>query len=136
VTGSAQNDLQRFLFDFVESPEDLRILAWFRHFDERTFATEAQVVKATGVQDLIVVEVLERLVVKGVLEREGNSPVAFRYAPPNRELSAELDVVLERCSASLMDILRIMSANSIERVRLAALRTLADTLRVRGPRRR
>jgi sugar-specific transcriptional regulator TrmB len=92
-------------------------------------------VTATGVQALIVGEVLERLTRKGLLVKEAGSPVAFHYVPPNREFSVTLDKVLERYEVNAMDILRIMSANSIERLRLAALRAFFESLRGRGPRR-
>ena len=135
MTDSPQRDIQRFLYDFVESLEDLRILAWFRHLEEGTLATASEVVRATGVLDLVVSEVLERLTAKGLLEATADAPVAFRYAPPSHEFSATLDAVLERYAANSMEVLRIMSANSIERVRVAAFWTLAESLRGRGPKR-
>ena len=134
MTDLPQRDIQRFLYDFVESLEDLRILAWFRHLEEGTPRTASEVVTATGVRDLIASEVLERLAGKGLLETTADSPVAFRYAPPDREFSATLDVVLERYATNTMEVLRIMSGNSIERVRVAAF-SLAESLRGRGPKR-
>lgn len=134
MTDSQQADLQKFLFDFVESLEDLLILAWFQSLDQGTLATASEVAQATGVTELIASDVLERLTSKGLLAMTAAPLARFRYAPPNQEFSATLDLVLERYQASPMDVLRIMSANSIERVR-ATLRTLAETLRGGGPKR-
>jgi sugar-specific transcriptional regulator TrmB len=86
-------------------------------------------------QELAVTEVLDRLVAKGVLERKSGEPDLFRYAPPDPEFSAVLDIVVERYEASSLDILRIMSANSVERLRRAALRTVVESQKERGPKR-
>lgn len=134
MTHSPQ-DLQEFLFDFVENVEDLRVLSWFRQRGAGGVATESEVAGAIGVEDFTVCEVLERLVSKAVLERSASTPPVFRYAPSDLEFSVTLDAVLERYGESPMDILRIMSANAIERLRRAALRTFAESLRGRGPRR-
>jgi hypothetical protein len=72
-------------------------------------------------------------VAKGVLETGAGRPVAFRYAPSDRQFFATLDDVLERYKANSLEVLRILSANSIERTRLAALRVFAESLRRRGP---
>jgi sugar-specific transcriptional regulator TrmB len=133
MTDPKESHLQRFLHDFVESLEDLLILAWFRYLEKGTLVTASEVVRATGVPDLMVREVLERLVAKGLLAATTDAPAEFRYAPPSGEFSATLDVVLEHYRANSMDVLRMMSANSIERVRATAMRTLAEVLRGRGP---
>jgi hypothetical protein len=124
----SQRDLQTFLFDFVENEDDLRVLAWLRRLEGARIATASAVESATGLPDADAgeVEVLERLVAKGLLEKTADGPVAFRYSPPNDEFSVSLDAVLERYRADRLNVLRIMSANSIDRVTLAALRSLAE----------
>jgi hypothetical protein len=134
MTDSPQRDLKTFLFDLVEGEDDLRVLAWFRHREAGSVATASDVANATGVPDLTVMEVLGRFVAKGLLGMSGGAPVAFRYAPPPiAEFSETLDEVLERYFADPLEILRIMSANSIDRVTLTALRSLAEGPRRRGP---
>jgi sugar-specific transcriptional regulator TrmB len=135
MTDFPQHDIQRFLYDFVESLEDLRVLAWFRGLERGAPRTASEVVEATGISDLIVGDVLDRLEAKYLLETTADAPVLFRYAPPTPEFSATLDAVLERYQENSMDVLRIMSANSIERVRAATLRTWDEAVRNRGPKR-
>jgi hypothetical protein len=48
--------------------------------------------------------------------------------------SEMLDEVLERYKTNSMDILKVLSAHSIERLRIAALRTFAGAFRIRRPR--
>jgi hypothetical protein len=134
MTDSSQHDLQTFLFDHVEGEEDLRVLAWLRHLEGGAVTTASDVANATGIPDPTVSEVLGRLVAKGLLGMASSAPVGFTYAPPpNAEFSETLDEVLERYVANPLEILRIMSENSIDRVTLAALRTLAEAPRPRGP---
>jgi hypothetical protein len=134
MTDSSQRDLQTFLFDLVEGEDDLRVLAWFRHLEGGTVTTASDVASATGIPDPSVSEALGRLVAKGLLGMTASTPVGFSYAPPpGSEFSETLDEVLERYGANPLEILRIMSANSIDRVTLAALRTLAEEPRRGGP---
>jgi hypothetical protein len=134
MTDSPQRDLRPFLFGFLESEEDLRVLAWFRHLETDGVGTAGDVANATGLSEVTVSEALGRLVAKGLLGMAASTPVAFRYAPPpTTEFSETLDEVLEHYAADRLKILRIMSANSVERVTLAALRTLAESPSSRGP---
>ena len=133
MSDSPSEELQKFLFDFVEGVEDLHVLAWFRHRAADEVATTREVASATHIQETTVSEVLERLAARAVVEKEPGGVVAFRYTPPDPTFSAALDAVLDRYDASSIEVLQMLSANSIERVKLAALRTFAGGLRRRKP---
>ena len=135
MTDSLQPDLQKFLFDVVENVEDLLILGWLRRLGASSVVSVSDIATVTGIQGLSVEEALERLAAKKVLEKKPGDPARFRYAPPDPEFSGVLDLVIERYDVNSMDILRVLSANSIERLRRAALRTLAESENSRGPKR-
>lgn len=125
----ARDDLKRFLFEHVESYEELELIVWLRRQRERDWTAEeagselgiSTSASRTGLQGLE----QRGLVVKGALAG------AFRYGPCSLEVAARLAQVDELYRNQRLAVVMLMSVNAIERLRLATLHRFADTLRLR-----
>lgn len=122
--------LRRFLLDHLEDLEDVAILAWLKRRPAREGSSLEAVVSGTRLPKATVAESVERLVARGFVAQNDTEPPAFRYAPRDPELAPPLDHVIELYSSNPLEVMGLMNAISIERVKRAALRTFADGSRV------
>jgi hypothetical protein len=126
---AAREDLQRFLFDHVESYEELELVVLLRRQRERDWSASeaASELRLTTHAALAGLEALEQrgLVVKGALAG------SFRYAPCSLEAAARLAQLDEFYRSQRLSVVMLMSVNAIERLRVATLHRFADTLRLR-----
>jgi len=134
VADLQEPELKQFLFDAVEGVEDLQVLVWFLEQPAGCEASATRIAEQTGVLRSAALEALTRLVAKGLVSTVGAQGVAFRYDPKDPSVHALLEAVLEQYRTSAVQILKVLTANAIERVRTAALRTFAESFRIRGPR--
>jgi hypothetical protein len=72
-------------------------------------------------------------VARGFVARNAAEPPGFRYAPRDPELAPSLDRIMELYRENPLEVMALMNANSIERVKSAALRTFADASRTGKP---
>lgn len=127
--GCARDELQRFLFEHVESYEELELVVLLRRKRERDWSVEdaAAELRLPASSCLAGLEELEHrgLVAKGPLVG------TFRYAPCSLELAARLAQLDESYRSQRLTVVMLMSVNAIERLRIATLHRFADTLRLR-----
>jgi hypothetical protein len=123
-----EDPLKRLLFDTVEGIEELEILCWFAKGNEcgdaetvaRDIALPTETVRAA----------LERLTSGGLLQQSSENPKVFRVdADP--EAKRVVLVVTGEYRANPVRVMKLMTQNAIERVRTAALRTFAESFRIR-----
>jgi biotin operon repressor len=126
-------DLQSLVRDHIESYEQLELLLLLRA--ERGVAWSGEALSARlRISSTLVSEALAKLqsggfVVASTAEAAGGPTHAYRVQ------AADLEATIERLSQAYkeqpMPIIKLMCANSIERVRTAALRTFADAFILR-----
>lgn len=128
-----REELQRFLFEHVESYEELELVVLLRRQRERDWSPEqaATELRLPAGSCLAGFEGLEQrgIVAKGALSG------TFRYAPCSVELAARLAQVDECYRNQRLAVVMLMSVNAIERLRVATLHRFADTLRLRDQKR-
>jgi DNA-binding IclR family transcriptional regulator len=134
VADLKEPELRQFLFDTVEGVEDLQVLVWFHEQPRGCEASPKRIAEQTGMLSSAALEALTRLVEKGLVSCVDSQGVAFRYDPKDPSVHALLAAVLEQYRTSAVQILKILTANAIERVKTAALRRFAESFRIRGPR--
>lgn len=118
-------DVQGFLREQVTSYEELETLLLLRTSRNR-FWTATELAEALHVRRDDAVEAVERLQGLGLLEARG---AEFSYTvSPMEETIARLE---EACRESRLEVMKLMSENSVERVRSAAARALADAFILR-----
>jgi DNA-binding IclR family transcriptional regulator len=119
--------LKRFLFDYVEDLEKLAVLAWLSEQPTALGQGREAVAKATGLPQPSVREALGRLVERGLVLRSEAEPAAFSYAPQDTRVATLAQRVLDEYRANPLQVMELMTKNSIERVKSAAVQTFAES---------
>lgn len=125
----ARDDLKRFLFDHVESYEELELIVLLRRQRERDWTAE-EAATELGLPTSACSAGLEALEQRGLIVK-GALAQAFRYGPWSLEAAARLAQLDELYRNQRLSVVMLMSVNAIERLRRATLHRFADTLRLR-----
>ena len=114
-------DVQRFLQDHVESLEQLEILVLLQPRIERAWSV-LEVADELRIRDSVAEEELRRLRDRGLLVVVGStSNPSFRYGPRSESLAMMTQRLVETYDAQRVAIMRLMTANAIQRLRAGAL---------------
>jgi hypothetical protein len=124
--------LKELLFETVEGFEELAILVWFHDHGEGSDGDADGMARATGLSVDAAEAALRSLAARGLLSFSSSHPKRFLYAPSSALHDALGRIVLEYRS-NPVQVMSFMTANAIDRVRTAAVRTFAECFRIRGP---
>jgi hypothetical protein len=124
-----REDLQRFLFDHVESYEELELVVLLRRQRERDWSA-SEAATELGLSAGACLSALHALVQRGLVVKSALAG-SFRYAPCSLEAAARLAQLDEFYRSQRLAVVMLMSVNAIERLRVATLHRFADTLRLR-----
>jgi hypothetical protein len=117
-----------FIRNHVESYEQLEILIRLRAQPDRRWAHHS-ISSASGIDETLAEESLRFLCEQGLLRAEvGTHALLFRYEPQSSELDALAGRLEEAYGTERLAVMRLMTANSIERLRTKALEKLSDSL--------
>jgi hypothetical protein len=121
--------IERFLLERVETYEQLEALLWFaRGTGEPRSAQEAA--EALSLPELAVTDALNALAKAELLRRVAGA-ARFRYEPGTVELEAAVRKLSLLHEQDRIQVIRIMSAQSIARLRSSTLRAFAQHFRRR-----
>jgi hypothetical protein len=122
--------VRTFLRDHVEAYEHLEVLLLMSRDGHRTW-TPAEVAAVLNLPVPIVSATLDHLRAHHVLETVAEAADTFRYRPESPD-AAECVAALHRAYESdRLSIVKVMSANALERLRTSTIRTFADAFRLR-----
>lgn len=124
--------LKELLFETVESIEELLILVWFHDRGDGSDGDSEEAARDTSLSADAADAALSSLAARGFISPSSGSPRRFHYAPSSELRDALSKIVLEY-KLNPVQVMSLMTANAIERVRTAALRTFAECFRIRGP---
>jgi predicted transcriptional regulator len=114
-------DVQRFLHEYFESLEQLEILVLLQRRPEHAWST-LEVAEGLRVRDSVAEEELRRLCDRGLLvSTASTSSTRYRYGPISPTLDGMTQRLLENYGAQRVSIMRLMTANAIQRMRAGAL---------------
>jgi len=119
------SDVQAFLHDRLESYEQLEVLLLLRTRRSDTW-TPSAVGAELHMPELVAQQALEALCQQGLLSAALPDGQVFRYRPESAELDALVERLAEGYSHQRIEVVRLMTANAIERLRARALRTFAN----------
>lgn len=124
-------DLQAFLRDHIESYEQLEIVLLLQSRPHQSMESAA-VAAELRLPESIVDEALDSLCQRRLLARTPD-PVAplFQYRPATSSLGELVSELARVNHERRLDVMRLMNANAIERLRTRALSTFADAFLVR-----
>jgi hypothetical protein len=127
-------DVQAFLHDRVESHEQLAALLLLRSTADKSWDA-AQVASVLGIPEGIADEALRGLREQSLLSASiAANEVRFRYDPEPVELDGVVAKLEKADAEQKIDVLRLMTANAIERLRTKALTTFAEAFVLRRQR--
>lgn len=119
-------DVQTFLRDRVESYEQLATLLLLRSSADRLWDI-SQVATALCIPESIAEEALQGLSAQGLLDMStAAEEVRFRYNPEPVELEVLVAKLAKADTEHRLEVMRLMTANAIERLRAKALTTFAE----------
>lgn len=126
-------ELGQFLFDYVETYEELQVLACLGVGRELWWEPE-DVTRDCGVEESATLSALERLAASGLLLKQGGeSSVKYRLHDDFQGRSYLFDRLALEYRQNRLQLIEMMTHNAIGRVRASALRTFAECFRIRGP---
>lgn len=116
--------VQIFLRTYIESYEELELLLLVRS-RRASWCNGSELRPSTTAAPVSVEEVLARLRQRGLLEgRDDPPPPSYRYQPRDTDLEQAIDEVARRYRDDPTGVMKLMTANAVERVRSQAARTL------------
>jgi len=122
--------LQAFLFDCIENYEQLELVV-FLHRDRSRWWTTGECSGHLGIPESLVAPALDDLVSRQLAELRTEPAARYRYAPGSPELDYKARLLARHYQENRFEIVKLMSANSIERLRTSALRTFAEAFVIR-----
>jgi predicted transcriptional regulator len=124
-------DVQKLLRDHIESYEQLEVLLLLRAERDRPWTIDS-LSERFRLAASLVLPALNGLQRAGFVEaRIPHAETQYAYVPQRSDVEASLDGLVQAYREHPISIIKQMSANAIERVRTAALRTFADAFLLR-----
>jgi len=123
-------DVQDFLREYIESYEQLGILVLLyahpeRSWDSASIASELRITE--GIAD----EAVRFLCRENLLSVQvGAEALLFKYGPRPPELDGLVGRLVQAYDEQRLEVMKLMTANAVQRVRTKALRKFADSFLV------
>lgn len=121
--------VMRFVEDHVQGFEDLEVLLLMTRSPGSSW-TAVSLAEAAFIPPDTVLPVLERLTQRNMVEQSSDGTFRFlptcEHAGAIAELRAAYDV-------NRVEVIALIAASAMERVRTGAIRTFAEAFRLRGP---
>jgi DNA-binding MarR family transcriptional regulator len=122
---SLSAQVRAFLRDYIESYEQLEILFILRAQPGDAWSVE-QLAERLQLSREAVEEALQALTRAGGINERAWPEEPVRYLPRNAEQAATIDSLATAYESNPLAIIKLMSANAIDRVRTAAIHTFAN----------
>ena len=130
-SGELPEDIATFLHDHIESYEQLELLLLLRN-EQQVSWTEEGLSRRLRIPASLIGAALAHLEHAGYVSiTTPDAEKRYSYLAQNDELEATMARLAQTYREQPMPIIKLMSANAIERVRTAALRTFADAFILR-----
>lgn len=123
-TSDLPEDVRALLYKHIESYEQLETLLLRREPDVEWTAAGLAARLHVGAE--LIEGALARLKASGLVAPTGAAPTRFAYRPASSGLDAAAGRLEHEYAERPLLVIRRMSANSLERLRTAALHTFAD----------
>lgn len=124
-------EVQRFLREHIESFEQLEIVLLLRSRPDQAMNSTA-ISAELRLPEAIVDETLDTLSERELVARApGADGPLFNYSPETPALAELVSAVAQLNQDRQLDVMRLMTANSIDRLRAKALSTFADAFLLR-----
>jgi hypothetical protein len=129
---SEPKSLKELLFETVDTFEELEVLVWFHDRGEGSVSGATLLGQQTVAPPEAAEVALASLATRGILSASSAKPDQFLYVP-SAEAREAIDQIVREYRENPVQVMGLMTANAIERVRTAAARTFAESFRFRRP---
>jgi hypothetical protein len=123
---SLPDDVQAFLHDSVESYEEIEVALLLRSDAAAQLAAGDLAARLRTSEDAMT-RALRRLRDAGVIACADAGRMEFRFAPRTPALRTTLDRLAAAYDDHRLEVVKLMAANAIERMRSSAARAFADS---------
>jgi hypothetical protein len=131
-SGPLPNGVLALLHDEIESFEQIEVLLLL-HQQRAKVWTVASVCSDLGIESSLAVEALEHLCSVRLLEVVPGAEIRrFRYAPGAPELAQAVTELADAYRDRRIEVMRLLGANAVDRVRTKAIRLFADAFLIGG----
>jgi len=134
LDGPEAEELKESLLALFDDLEELVVLSWLREQPTTLGVGIAELAEAVRLPVSNVREAVERLAARELVVKSVAAPVSYCYAIKEQELETRIERILREFRENPVQVMGFMTTNAIERLRTAALRTFADSFRVKKPR--
>lgn len=110
--------LQRFLLEYVESYEELEVLLLLAQ-SRLAWPVDA-IGKSSALSDMVVTEALEALSHRSLVASLRPDAATWFYAPESAQLDQTVTDLANAYESERLDVMKMMTANSIRRLRATA----------------
>ncbi len=118
-------NLRVFLLENIDSFEGIEALLLLRRHPGQAWSVDA-VAEALSVRDLDAKDALVELCDRGLVERDATEAgVRFTYPPSNNRFAEQIERLARAYETARFDVLRVLSANAVERGERALARLFA-----------
>lgn len=124
------DDVQALLRDHIESYEQLEILLLLRREVGKTWAAE-RIGERLGISASLAADALAALRSSRLVAAQDEPETRYAYAPEKAALEETVSRLASDYASARIEIIKLMSANAINRVRTGALRAFADAFVIR-----
>jgi hypothetical protein len=118
-------DVRALLHEHIESYEQLETLLFLRRERHQEWTGQG-LAERLRVQAVLIDTALAGLEASGLVQRAGAAPARYAYRPASTGLDCAVDRLGQAYAERPILVIKLMSANAIERLRTAALHTFAD----------
>jgi hypothetical protein len=131
-SGTLSEGVQALLRDRVESFEAIEVLLLLRRCREQAWTPDA-VARELSIEPAIAAEALDHLRRGNLLAaRADGATMLFNYHPGDASLEAAVQGLARAYDENRLEVIKLMSANAIERVRTSAMKAFADAFLLGG----
>jgi hypothetical protein len=127
-------EARAWLFDHIQTYEHLEIMLLAHKQRDRDWTADSVGV-ALKLPAASAAEVLADLTASGLLERRETTSPVFRYRPASPGHERAVDCLVRSYEEDRLNVIKLMTANALHRVRTGAMRAFADAFVVGRKRR-
>lgn len=122
--------LKELLFETVETFEELEVLVWFHDRGEGAVGRATLIAQQTVASNELAEAALDCLATRGIVSASSGDPGQFLFTP-GIEAREAIGRIVREYRENPVQVMGLMTANAIDRVRAAAARTFAESFRIR-----
>jgi len=119
-------EIREFLLHHVETYEQLEVLLLLCRQRDRSWSPEA-VGERLRISTLVAAKALDDLYRARLVDHlEAGREAAYTFRPASTRLASTVEALVREYDDSPLNVIHLMNANALDRVRSAAARTFAD----------